>query len=143
MIVTDTRAALQQRTDAIEEAYEYMLAYAARGRERDDPNDPEGDIRGFLQRARNALDGLIEAALAQVRALGADPDPWRPYLEIVSADVRRSAATLTLVLAQPAISSALVDSLNASIHLRTLLTDVFLIDSVLEAAGAALHHAEA
>ncbi len=141
--MTDTRAALQERTDAIEEAYEYMLAYAARGRDHDDPNDPEGDVRGFLQRARKALDGLVEAVLAQVRALRIDAGPWRPYLDIVSADVQRSAAALTLVLAQPAISSALVDSLNASNHLRTLLTDVFLIDSVLEAAAARVDHAEA
>jgi hypothetical protein len=35
-----------------------------------------------------------------------------------------------LVLAQPAISSQLVDNLNASIHLRALLTDLFLIDEI-------------
>ena len=39
---------------------------------------------------------------------------------------------MRLVLAQPAISSQLVDNLNASIHLRALLTDLFLIDEVLK-----------
>ena len=39
---------------------------------------------------------------------------------------------MQLVLAQPAISSQLVDNLNASIHLRALLTDLFLIDEVLK-----------
>ena len=39
---------------------------------------------------------------------------------------------LQLVLAQPAISSQMVDNLNASIHLRALLTDLFLIDEVLK-----------
>ena len=38
-----------------------------------------------------------------------------------------------MVLAQPSISSQLVDNLNASIHLRALLTDLFLIDEVLKA----------
>jgi len=37
-----------------------------------------------------------------------------------------------LALAQKSISSQLVDNLNASIHLRALLTDVFLIDEVLK-----------
>ncbi len=37
-----------------------------------------------------------------------------------------------LVLAQPAISSQLIDNLNASIHLRALLTDLFLIDEILK-----------
>ncbi len=35
---------------------------------------------------------------------------------------------MELVLTQPTISSQLVDNLNASIHLRSLLTDLFLID---------------
>jgi len=37
-----------------------------------------------------------------------------------------------LVLAQKSISSQLVDNLNASIHVRALLTDVFLIDEALK-----------
>jgi hypothetical protein len=36
-----------------------------------------------------------------------------------------------LVLAQPAISSQLIDNLNASIHLRALLTDLFLLGEIL------------
>jgi hypothetical protein len=36
------------------------------------------------------------------------------------------------VLAQPKMSSQLVDNLNASIHVRALLTDVFLIDEALK-----------
>jgi hypothetical protein len=37
-----------------------------------------------------------------------------------------------LVLAQPAISSQLIDNLNASIHLRALLTDLFLVSEIVE-----------
>jgi hypothetical protein len=39
---------------------------------------------------------------------------------------------LKLTLAQPSISSQLVDNLNASIHLRTLLTDIFLVDEIVK-----------
>ena len=35
-------------------------------------------------------------------------------------------------LAQRSISSQLVDNLNASMHIRALLTDIFLIDEVLK-----------
>ena len=45
---------------------------------------------------------------------------------------RDAQAALQLVLAQPAISSQLVDNLNASIHLRALLTDLFLIDEIFK-----------
>jgi len=37
----------------------------------------------------------------------------------------------TMILGQPAISSQLIDNLNASIHLRALLTDVFLVGEIL------------
>jgi hypothetical protein len=37
------------------------------------------------------------------------------------------------VLAQRSIGSQMIDNVNASIHVRALLTDVFLIDEALEA----------
>ena len=37
---------------------------------------------------------------------------------------------MELVLAQPAISSQLIDNLNASIHLRAVLTDLFLLSDI-------------
>jgi hypothetical protein len=48
-----------------------------------------------------------------------------------------SLAAIELVLAQPAIGSQLIDNLNASIHLRALLTDLFLIDEVLKTRQSA------
>ena len=41
-------------------------------------------------------------------------------------------SSIRLVLAHPAIGSQLIDNLNASIHLRALLTDLFLIDEALK-----------
>ena len=38
-----------------------------------------------------------------------------------------------LVLAQQAMSSQPMDNLNASIYIRALLTDIFLIDETLKA----------
>jgi hypothetical protein len=40
------------------------------------------------------------------------------------------------VLAQTSISSQLIDNLNAWIHLRALLTDLFLIDEILKQHSA-------
>jgi len=52
---------------------------------------------------------------------------------VLQRDAQDSLAALDLVLAQPAISSQLIDNLNASIHVRALLTDLFLIDEILKA----------
>jgi len=46
-------------------------------------------------------------------------------------DAADSLAAIDLVLAQPALSSQLIDNLNASSHLRALLTDLFLVGEIL------------
>ena len=115
---------LTERIEAVEQAYEFMLAYAAQGRE-----DEGGSIRQFLERAAAALDGLSRAATSQdTTSCGALAD----FLEILDDDARKARAALQLALAQKSISSQLVDNLNASIHLRALLTDIFLIDEALK-----------
>ncbi len=50
---------------------------------------------------------------------------------MLERDPRASLAAMELVLAQPTISSQLIDNLNASMHVRALLTDVFLVGEVL------------
>ena len=51
---------------------------------------------------------------------------------MLERDAHDSLAAIQLVLAQATISSQLIDNLNASIHLRALLTDLFLIDEILK-----------
>jgi hypothetical protein len=109
---------LSERCSVIEECYEFMLAYAGQGVS----GDSDGAIRDFLTRAARAMEGL-EAAIPAT-------EPYLAFREVVARDARDSLAAVNLVLAQRAISSQLVDNLNASIHLRALLTDLFLIDGL-------------
>ena len=68
-----------------------------------------------------------------VRRLGIQsPAPYDAFISVVERDVRSAQAAVQLVLAQPSIGSQLVDNLNASIHLRAVLTDLFLLDEVLK-----------
>jgi len=124
-------ASVAERIDAVEEAYEFCLAYAAQGR-RGDEAGAGAEIRRFLERALAALDGLVDAAGADAPGEVA----VQAFLEVLRGDVAKASAAIRLVLARPAISSQLVDNLNASIHLRALLTDLFLIDESLKSARA-------
>jgi hypothetical protein len=56
---------------------------------------------------------------------------YQAFLAVLERDAQNSLAAIELVRAQPSISSQLVDNLNASIHLRALLTDLFLVGDVL------------
>ena len=126
-------AEIGSRCEAVEECYEFMLAYAAQGLASDEGSKSGGQVREFLHRAVQALTGLTEACAMAVREEGFEPvEKYLAFLTVLDRDSRDSLAAMELVLAQPSISSQLIDNLNASIHLRALLTDVFLLDEILK-----------
>ena len=112
-------ADLSERCDTIEECYEFMLAYAAQGLPSDEGSRSGGQIREYLGRAVKAISGLADSCATAVKQERLDP-----------ADASDSLAAIELVQAQPAIGSQLIDNLNASIHLRALLTDLFLLTEI-------------
>ena len=125
--------------DVIEQTYELMLAYAAQGREREE-GDPIG-IRNALQRADRALDVLENATPSDMGSTGAALDAATAgMLAVLKQDVAKARAAFRFVLAQRTIGSQMIDNVNASIHVRALLTDVFLIDETLVAGRAPCSH---
>jgi hypothetical protein len=123
-----------ERCNAIEECYEFMLAYAAQGLPGDE-SSPR--VREFLHRAVNALRGLASCCATTVQEAGLEPiERYLAFLDVLHRDAEDSKAAFELVLAQTAISSQLIDNLNASIHIRALLTDLFLFTEILRAQPA-------
>ena len=122
---------LSELCNVIEECYEYMLAYAGQGL----PSEVgvDGLIRDFLGRAAQALAALENAYASAVQLQGLGPaGPYAAFQALLARDAKDSLAAVELALAQPAISSQLIDNLNASIHVRALLTDLFLIDEIIK-----------
>ena len=111
---------LHEYIEVIEAGYEFLLAYAAQGRESD-----EG---AGGSEVRTTLGGMSAAAAAIAETLQADDGD---FSTVVVDDARKSIAAISLVAAQDKISSELVDNLNASIHLRALLTDLFLLSETI------------
>jgi hypothetical protein len=127
------REDVSARCNAIEEFYEFMLAYAGQGLSGKENSQSSSQARDFLNRAVEALTGLVEALAATVKQENLQPaERYSAFQSVLERDARDSLATIQLVLAQPTISSQLIDNLNASIHLRALLTDLFLIDEILK-----------
>ena len=58
-------------------------------------------------------------------------EAYRDMIAVTSRDAARAGAAMRLVLAQETITSRLIDNLNASTHIRALLTDLFLLDDVV------------
>jgi len=126
------RADFDAHCDIIEQAYEFFLAYASQGLSSDQNSATGRQVREYLTRCDAALNQLGTASAALVERVGFDPELYRGFLDVIARDARDASAAMRVVLAQPAISSQLVDNLNASIHLRALLTDLFLIDEALK-----------
>lgn len=133
-----TRSELRARIEAIEESYEFFLAYAAQGAAGTGPGASSGQVRQFLARTEEALEGLGEGVAALAEAAGLTPTAaYRAMADVLGRDAESTLAAVQLVSAQKWVSSQLVDNLNASIHFRALLTDLFLIDEILDIQDAA------
>jgi hypothetical protein len=121
---------LAGRIEAIESGYEFLLAYAAQGRR----DDAGSDVRKALTDMHAALDGLGAVIHTAAGAAASQPDSG-VFITAAGEDAQRARGAIALVLQQNPISSLLVDNLNASVHLRALLTDLFLIDQALKKPG--------
>jgi len=128
--ISADRHALDARSTAIEEAYEFFLAYAAQGLPSD--SGAASQIRDYLSRFERAVAGLGPFFTDYVAALPVDAGPFAAFIDVIDRDARDAQAAVQMVLAQPSIGSQTIDNLNASIHVRALLTDLFLIDEILK-----------
>lgn len=108
---------LHDNIDVIESGYEYLLAYAAQGR----ASDAGAEVR-------TTLTGMADAAANIAAELSNNASDFGA---VAVEDAGKAGAAIALVLAQEKISSELVDNLNASIHLRALLTDLFLLSETV------------
>ena len=128
---------IERQCDTIEACYEFTLSYAARGLPGEDGSDGNRQLRENLTRAVAAMRGLARSctdALEQEQL--APAEKYEAFFEILKRDAEGAIAAVDLVLASPAIGSQLIDNLNASIHLRALLADLFLLTEILDARQA-------
>jgi hypothetical protein len=128
---------IQQLSERIEECYEFTLSYAARGLAGEEGSDAGRQLRDHLARAAEAMRGLKESCAEVMRQDQPEcAEKYEAFFTVLNRDAQSAIAAIELVLAQPAIGSQLIDNLNASIHLRALLADLFLVTEILDARRA-------
>jgi len=124
---------LEQLSERIEECYEFTLSYAARGLAGEAGNEQTRQVRDHLTRAVEAMRALdVGCREAAGREQLEPKEAYDAFFAVMQRDAEGAIAAMELVLAQPAIGSQLIDNLNASIHLRALLADLFLVTEALE-----------
>lgn len=124
--------ALQAHVNVVEETYEFCLAYAAKGVNVQMAADNDRLVRERLEKMAETLGALPDSFVVLAEARGPENgDRYRSFVEVMRRDAAAGLAAVQLVLAQPGITSQMIDNLNGMIHLRALLTDVFLLDEIL------------
>lgn len=117
---------LAERIDVIERGYEYLLAYAAQGRQ----DDVGTELRATLERMHHALTDMQGSLRAAFTGLPATSGAVH-FTDAVERDVEVARGAIGIVLGRERIGSLLIDNLNASVHVRALLTDLFLVEQAL------------
>ena len=113
---------IEESIETIEAGYEFLLAYAAQGRPASDETDGPGP------RASPTIKGMVEAMAEIIENFSSSKDDFE---QLIDADCVKASAALSFLLSQEKIGSEVVDNLNASIHLRAVLTDLFLYSEAL------------
>ena len=126
------RTDLKAHIESLEKAYEFFLSYAALGAGGEEASKVGGQLRDFLGQANTALEALAGELPGLLEAERLEPaGAYRDVIDVTAADAAKAGAAVRLVMVQETISSQLIDNLNASTHLRALLTDLFLLDDVV------------
>ena len=88
----------------------------------------EGDDPARMHEAMTHMQGSLRAVFADVPAPTGAPQ----FLDAVERDVEVARGAIGVVLSREHIASLLIDNLNASVHVRAMLTDLFLIDQAMK-----------
>jgi hypothetical protein len=128
---------IQQLSERIEECYEFTLSYAARGLAGEEGSEQVRQLRDHLTRAVEAMRNLEESCAEAMREEQLEPaEKYESFFAVLNRDAQGAIAAIELVLEQRTIGSQLIDNLNASIHLRALLADLFLVTEILDVRRA-------
>ena len=117
---------LEEEIEVVESGYEFLLAYAAQGR-------PPQDESGMGPHPRPTLEKMLQAMKNVCQALA---NTQNDFEQVILDDLKKASAAVGFVLAQKKIGSEVIDNLNASIHLRAVLTDFFLYSEAFRPLSA-------
>lgn len=118
---------IRKNIELVEEAYEFMLAYAAQGRA-DEGAGPDGaHIRTFLKQFSDATDRIIE----DLDKLSEPNGAMETFIKSAESDAKTVKSVLSIMLQKENISSEMVDNANGLITVRSYLTALFFIDKAV------------
>ena len=115
---------IREKIERIEEAYEYMLAYAAQGRADEGAGADGAQIRTFINQFNLSLKEL-DSFTSDISKEVPDADD---FIDCFKSESKVMGSVLKVLLAKKNLSSEVIDNTNGLISVRTYLTSLFFID---------------
>ena len=118
---------IRKNIELVEEAYEFMLAYAAQGRANEGAGPDGAHIRTFLTQFSDATDRIIE----DLNKLSKPNGEMGTFINSAKSDAKTVKSVMSIMLQKGNISSEMVDNANGLITVRSYLTALFFIDKAV------------
>ena len=124
-------ADLQAHIESAEEAYEFLISYAGRGLDREQPAGTSEEVRTYLEQLDAAMAGGHEAALAVADEHDVDGEEhYRGLLATMGEEVEEARTVVSLLAAQEVVTSAQVDDMNGMSVFQSVMMKFFFLDEL-------------
>lgn len=127
----DSVVELQEHIESAEEAYEFLIAYAGRGLDRNQPPGTSEEVRDHLEMLGGALADGHEAALVVADEHDVDgADHYESMLQTMDEEIDEARTIVALLAAQDRITSAQVDNMNGMSVFQSVMMKFFFLDEL-------------
>lgn len=127
----DAVAELQAHIEAAEEAYEFLISYAGRGLDRNQPPGTTEEVRDALEKLDAAMAEGHEAAMAVADQHDlAGEEHYRGMLGTMGEEVAEARTVVSLIAAQEVVTSAQVDNMNGMSVFQSVMMKFFFLDEL-------------
>lgn len=124
-------AELQAHVEAAEEAYEFLIAYAGRGLDRNQPPGTTDEVRETLEKLDAAMAEGHGAAMSVADGYDlAGEEHYRGMLATMGEEVAEARTIVSLIAAQEAITSAQIDNMNGMAVFQSVMMKFFFLDEL-------------
>lgn len=122
---------LQRHIESAEEAYEFLISFAGKGLDHEQPPGMADEVRRYLEQLDEAFAEAhgAAAAVADEHDLAGE-DRYRALLDRLGEEIDEARTVLQLLAAQETITSAQVDNLNGMSVFQSVVMKFFFLDEL-------------
>ena len=130
-MTSESVAALQEHIESAEEAYEFLIAFAGRGLDRNQPPGTSKEVVDYLEQLATAMEEGLAAARAVAEEHDLDGEEhYRSALSTMAGEVEEAHTLVSLLSAQEVVTSAQVDDMNGMAVFQSVMMKFFFVDEL-------------